>query len=339
MSKKRRNVTAENIKRKRIVKRRRRRLKVFRLLVFLIVVGLMGTALCWIGYHTYTFGSRVYSDISARYQDYSQRRDERIGNIDSRFDGYTNILFTGVDDGDVTGEGKRADAIMLISLNNETGDINCINIPRDSLVNIPGYENPERINNAYTHGGASLTMKAVTNLTGIAIHQYITLDTRTLADIIDTLGGIDIYVGADMDYEDPEAGLAIHIKKGLQHMDGDTAQQYLRYRSGEFGDVGRARRQQKFVRAFYEMLLQPENITKAPEILEILQTRIDTSVEIFDLAQITNLLRKIQGQNLNFYSLPGIPDNNDPSIWNPDANAIGEMLDLLFPIPGQDAAE
>lgn len=339
MARKRRNITAENIKRKRIVKRRRRKLKVFRLLVFLIIVGLLGTALCWIGYHAYTFGSRAYSDISARYQEYSQRRDERIGDVDSRFDGYTNVLFTGVDDGDITGEGKRADTIMLVSLNNETGDIKCINIPRDALVNIPGYEKPERINTAFTYGGASLTMKTVTSLTGIPIHQYVTMDTRTLADIIDALGGIDIYVGADMDYEDPEAGLAIHIKKGLQHMDGDMAQQYLRYRSGEFGDVGRARRQQQFVRALYELVLQPANIAKTPEILEILQTRIDTSVEIFDLAQITNLMRKIQGHDLSFYSLPGMPDNNDPAIWNPDANAIGEMVDLLFPIASQDAEE
>lgn len=339
MAKKGRNITAENIKRKRIVKRRRRKLKVFRLLVFLIIVGLLGTALCWVGYHAVNIGMRVYDDVSTRYHEYSQRRDERIGDIDSRFDGYTNVLFTGVDDGDAAGEGREADTIMIISLNNETGDINCINIPRDAMVNIPGYEKPERINTAYTYGGASLTMKTVTNLTGIAIHQYITMDTQTLGDIIDVLGGIDIYVECDMDYEDPEAGLAIHIKKGLQHMDGDMAQQYLRYRSGEFGDVGRAQRQKLFVRSFYEMFMQPENITKAPEIMEILQTRIDTSVEIFDLAQITNLLRKIQGHDLSFYKLPGEPDSNEPTIWHADTEGIEELVNQLFPLPGQDEEE
>ena len=41
-------------------------------------------------------------------------------------------------------------------------------------------------------------------------------------------------------------------------------------------------------------------------------------------------MRKIQGHDLSFYSLPGMPDNNDPAIWNPDANAIGEMVDLVY---------
>ena len=212
------NQTQENIKRKRRIRKRRRRLRMLRFLVFLCFLSIVG----WCGYHIYLWGSRTYDTYYEIYQGYQQRQNLKRENMDPRFDGYTNILILGIDDGNEIGQ--RADTVLLMSLDNTSGDVRFLSIPRDTLVAIPGRRQPETINNAYYYGGAALTQQTVSALLGVTVHDYITLDTKALAEVIDTLGGIDLYIEGDMDYEDPEADLSIHFKKGYQHLNGDEVQ-------------------------------------------------------------------------------------------------------------------
>ena len=330
------NQTQENIKRKRIIKKRRRRVKFFRLLVFLLLASLVVAAVSWIGFQLYSWGRQTYDTYASLYQGYEQRQALKRSTLDPRFDDYTNVLLMGVDDGEDGGLAKRADTILLLSFNNTDGQVRFISIPRDTLAEIPGRKEPDRINATYAYGGPTLTMQTVSRLLGVSIHQYVALDTKALAEIVDTLGGMEVYVEQDMDYEDPEAQLTIHIVKGYQHMDGDTAQKYLRYRGGELGDIGRLQRQQHFVKAFYESLLQPDTVTRLPALEEICRNRITTSAELFDTAHLTVVLRKLSTNEPQVIMLPGAESQADPTLWLPDQEKIAAKVEELFPLPAEE---
>ncbi len=322
--------TRENINKKRRLRSRRRRLKLVRLLVFLFLVGSLGAAMLFVGYHVYSFGNRLYQNYELMYQGYEQRQAARRGALDSHFDGYTNVLVMGIDDG-VDREntpGQRADALFLFSLDHMTGNVRIVSIPRDTMLSIPGRPRPERVTDAYAYGGAPLTVQAVAGLLGISIHQYITLDMEALSELVDALGGIDLYVEDDMNYEDPAANLSIHLRKGYQHMDGATAQQYLRYRGSELGDVGRVQRQQHFVKAMYEKVLQLDTLTRLPKIADVFQHRMTTSAEIFDSAHLAKVLKSVRSSAPQAIMLPG---ESGDGVWIPNQNAIDEKMKEFFP--------
>ena len=335
------NITKANIMRKRKQQARRRRRALFRLLLLSIIFAACAIGIIFVGYKLVNWGSYIYGEYQSMYQGYAERQQERRGVIDPRFDGYTNILVLGLDDGagspyeaPQTAEGeapvfKQADTILVISLDNGNGRVRFINIPRDTWVNFPG-GGQGRIADLYPAGKAPLMVRKVNELLGISIHQYVVLDMRTCAHLIDALGGIDIYIETDMDYEDAAAGLKIHLKQGYRHLSGAEALQYLRFRGEDLGDLGRVQRQQKFVKALYSAMLQLDTVPRLPDIADIFQKEVETSAEVFDSAHLANVLRGISGDAPVSLMLPGTPAENDANIWLPDAAAIQARMQELF---------
>ena len=223
------NQTKENIDKKRKLLSKRRRIKFFRLVFAIVLLGLIASAVLFVGFGIYNVGSHFFSEFQTMYQGYSDRKTARQGNPNPRFDGYTNILILGVDEGD-TGDdyyGQSADTILVLSFSNDTGRSRLISIPRDTWVNRGNGSG--RIGSMYQSGGANVIVRLASQLLGISIHQYIVIDMNTFADLINVLGGLDIYVEENMDYDDPESGLSIHLEQGFQHFDGEAAQKYLRF--------------------------------------------------------------------------------------------------------------
>ncbi len=324
------NQTKENIEKKRKILTKRRRIKFFRLVFMIILLGLIASAVLFIGFGAYNVGSHFVSEFQMMYQGYNDRKSARQGNPNPRFDGYTNILILGIDEGAADGENidPSADTILVLSFSNETGRSRLISIPRDTWVTRAG-AGAGRLGNMYQMGGANLMVRQVSQLLGISIHQYVVIDTKTFADLINVLGGLDIYVEEDMNYDDPESGLSIHLEQGYQHLDGDEAQKYLRFKGEKLGDVGRVQRQQKFIKALYEKVLQLETIPKLPAIAEIFQHRMETSAELFDSAHLANVLRHMSSEPPTTTMLPGTEDND--GIWEPNYAAIDAKINELFP--------
>ena len=320
------NVTKDNIERKRKTLRRRRRVKTFRLIFMGVIMLLMISAILFGGLAVYNGVSLVYNEFVSIYQGYNDRKTARTGPIDPKFDGYTNILILGVDSGD---EGtQNADTILVLSFSNDTGKSRLISIPRDTLITSDSASG--RIGTFYGWGGASLMVRHVAALLGISIHQYVVIDMNTFADLIDVLGGVDIYVEENMDYEDPESGLEIHLAQGYQHLDGYEAQKYLRFRGENLGDVGRVQRQQKFIKSLYTKILQLETIPKLPAIADIFKNRMETSAEIFDSAHLANVLRRMSSDPPLTTMLPGNEDADGAFV--PDIDGIDKMITELFPV-------
>lgn len=323
----------ENIKRRRSQRARRRRIAIlrgfFRLIfavVFLVVVGISG-------YYLIGWGVEAYHDLRSMYEAYLVRQEENRGEVDVRFDGYTNVLVLGLDDAVNVDEApeKRADAILLVSMENATGKVRILNIPRDTWVPMAQEKGETRLSHVYAVGGAPLMVRTINQMFGISIHQYVVIDLDTFAKIIDAVGGIDIYVERDMDYDDPEAGLSIHMRQGYRHLDGVSAECYLRYRSDDLGDLGRTQRQQKFVKAFYAKLLRVDTLPKVPQIADILKQNVTTSAELFDSVHIGNVVRKLNAQPPRTIMLPGDFARDDDTVWIMDRKATDKVIHELFP--------
>ncbi|MBQ6006523.1 MAG: LCP family protein [Selenomonadaceae bacterium] len=318
------NETKDNIEKKRKNLRRRRRIKAFRLVFTLVILCLIGSAILFVGFSVYNAGVRVYNEFAEMYKGYTDRRTARMGSADPKFEGYTNVLILGVDDSHL----QEADTILVLSFSNETGKSRIISIPRDTLVT--SQSNSGKIGTLYSWGGATVLVREVSKLLGISIHQYVIIDMTTFAELIDTLGGLDIYVEENMDYDDEVAGLSIHIPQGYQHLSGEEVQKYLRYRGEKLGDVGRVQRQQKFIKALYAKVLQLDTIPKLPAIAEIFRNKMETSAEIFDSAHLANVLRKMSSDPPSTLMLPG--SENDDGLWIVNVAELEARMSELFPL-------
>ncbi len=322
------NDTKQHIIQKRKIKSRRRRLKMGRLFVFLLILGVIG----WCIYRLCLWGNQTYQTYYAVYEDYQMRQElKRAKSPDLRYDDYTNILILGIDEGTGTELGQRADTIILLSIDNMDGKMRVLSIPRNTLLVLPGRQQEERINASYYYGGAPLSAQAVSRLlNGVMIHQYITINVSALTELINVLGGIDIYVEDDMNYEDAEADLQIHLQKGYQHLNGTMAQEYLRYRSDELGDIGRVQRQQRFVKELYKKVQSIDTIIKLPALVDILRYRMTTSAELMDTANMLKIIKGLSADTPKTYMLPGSLTANGVD-WVSDKAGIEAEMDELFP--------
>ena len=296
-----------------------------------VILALLCSALLFVGLSVYNVGSRIYNEFDSMYQGYNERKNARVGAVDPKFDGYTNILILGIDDG-YDGE-PSADTILVLSFSNDTGKSRLISIPRNTWVNTNSAQG--HLNGFYGWGGANLLVRQVSSLLGISIHQYIIIGMNTFAELVDVLGGVDIYVEEDMNYEDPESGLEIHLGQGYQHLNGEDSQKYLRFLGEKLGDVGRVQRQQKFMKALYAKVLQLDTIPKLPAIADIFRNKMETSAEIFDSAHLANVLRQMSSDPPTTVMLPGF-ESADGS-WIPNVAEIDAKISELFPV--QDIVE
>jgi len=256
----------------------------------------------------------------------SSLKDADVGTSVSDDLGY--VLLMGVDrrDDDI----GRSDTLMLAAVDEKKDRISLLSIPRDTRVEIGNY-GYDKINHAYAFGGHDLTISSIRKLLGVPVSHYILIDTSAFERIVDAVGGVDLYVERDMDYEDPEAGLSIHMRQGYRHLDGAEAEQYLRYRGDDLGDLGRTQRQQKFVKAFYAKLLRVDTLPKIPQLADILKQDVTTSAELFDSVHIGNVVRKLNAQPPRTIMLPGDFARDDDTVWIMDRAATDKIIRELFP--------
>ena len=203
-----------------------------------------------------------------------------------------------------------------------------LSLPRDTRVAIKGY-GYDKLNHAYAYGGHELSQSTVEQLIGVPIDRYILIDTKAFERIVDAVGGVDIDVEKRMYYEDPwddNGGLVIDLYPGEQHMDGDHAIQYVRYRDGE-GDIGRIKRQQKFMKALLARVLSPDILPKLPAVAEEIKGAVETDMSMKELISFASILEAVRSHGLKTEMLPGKPAYlADVSYWMPDVVATRRMV-------------
>lgn len=244
-----------------------------------------------------------------------------------------NILILGLDDGDVdqSSAPKRSDTIIVASINPQDGTINLLSIPRDTRLAIPGHKGMDKVTHAHAYGGAQLTKRAVEDFLNIPIDYYIEAEWQGFMKAVDILGGVDLYVERDMNYDDPYANLSIHLTKGYQHLDGEKAGEYVRFRHDELGDIGRVQRQQRFLKALSEEMFQFGTIFKLPALTSTLRQYVATDMSPFTMLKLANTVKGFSEKGVHTEMLPGkFATIEGLSYWVPDQDQSKKLVDSLF---------
>lgn len=244
---------------------------------------------------------------------------------------YNYIGATPVDERQ-TGQRTRTDTIMVASIDPVNEEVNILSIPRDTYALLTGYHY-DKINAAMTYGGVDLVKSTVTDLTGIPIDYYMALKVDGLINTVDVLGGIRIYVEKDMYYVDETAHLGINIHKGWKEaMNGEQANQYVRFRKDELGDIGRVQRQQKFIRAVVDKMLKPSSWLKIPALLEHMNENIETDMPSELVGQLIHFGTSLDKENLHMAMLPGyFGDIGGISFWRVSHYQARKLISDMFP--------
>ncbi len=220
--------------------------------------------------------------------------------------------------------------MMVVSFDPEKKQIAIVGLPRDTRVTIPGRRGHDKINAAYAYGGTKRAVRTVEQLLQIPINYYMVVDWQGFIKVIDMLGGVDLYVDNNMDYEDPYANLKIHLKKGYQHLDGEKAGQYVRFRHDELGDIGRVERQQKFMKALAGQFFTFTNMLKLPMIINTGLDYVDTDMNLMTMIRAANCFRIFGENSIKSEMLDGdFKTIDDISYWVTTPSQVSHTLDKL----------
>lgn len=214
---------------------------------------------------------------------------------------------------------NMTDTIMVAKYSPSTGQASLLSIPRDSFVgtNKNTATAFDKINCKYQISPQK-TIDAVNKLTGLNIKYYLTVDTKALRDLVDAIGGVEFDVPIDMDYDDSSQKLYIHIKSGMQKLNGEQAEWVVRFRHNnngttypvEYGDndLGRMRTQREFMMEVAKQTLKLGNITKINDILKIAEEEIETNIDWDTMMEYAPALLSLDTENIKTDALPGVPE-------------------------------
>ena len=262
--------------------------------------------------------------------------------------GRLNVLILG--ESGIPGEDyKLTDSIMVASYNPQTQQASLLSIPRDTYVGkkdkntaTQNYLASYKINTVYRNGtNIPETIECVNNVTGLNLEKYILIDTDAIIDVVDAIGGVTFNVPIDMDYDDPTQDLHIHLKAGEQLIDGEKAEQLLRFRHNndgtsypvEYGDndIGRMRTQREFIQVTAKQLLKIENVTKVLNLMDIVFKNVKTNLDMETLKYYIPYIFKFNTSNIVSDTLPGTPEKcNGIWIYTVNKTQTKQVVDDLF---------
>ena len=253
----------------------------------------------------------------------SQKKEDQIfddKNLINVFEGdkELRILLLGVDKSKTKdkyddGKNMRTDTIMLFTIFPKDKKVQIVSIPRDSYVTIHGY-GKHKINSAfnprvYPDGGLDLTVKTVEDFLDIEIDHYAIVDYKAVIEIVDTLGGIDVYWDhPDYSYTDDWVipPLEINLKTGNNHLDGINAVSYLRARKAlNDQDIGRIKNQQDFLMLLFDKIKSPATFFKIPRLLDIVDQYIETDFSYGQLAFLAKFGLSLERSDISTHTLEG----------------------------------
>ncbi|MEW5934498.1 MAG: LCP family protein, partial [Bacillota bacterium] len=209
------------------------------------------------------------------------------------------------------------------------GTANLLSIPRDTWVNLPG-QGPGKINGANVKGGPDLLVRAVQELTGVPVDAYVLLSLNAVRALTDAAGGVTLEVPKRMKYDDNAGKLHIDLQPGRQHLNGQQAEGFLRFRKDNLGDIGRVQRQQLYLTALVRRVKNPLNWWRLPAMVGALDQNTKTNLT---RAQVGALLgAALSGLKVNVQTLPGT--FGEGGTWVADRPALHALVEARFRDPG-----
>ena len=224
-----------------------------------------------------------------------------------------NVLVLGVSEDIDT---KLTDTIILCSYNPQNQSASMLSIPRDTFIgkNQNTAKGSDKINSLYAKN-VQKTVDAVEKITDLEIDYYVVVKTSSLIKIVDILGSVDFDVPIDMDYDDPTQDLHIHLSKGMQKIDGEKAEQVVRFRHNndgssypsEYGDndYGRMKTQREFMQETLKQALTLKNAKNAKKIINTVFDNIETNLTKDDCIPYIPVASEFDINSIVSRQLPG----------------------------------
>ena len=324
-------------------KKKKSKIRVFfRILLLIILAVIIGYGI-WFGInyskHISKGRENYYDPLSATALGIDPEKLKEVGRI--------NVLILG--ESGYEDDYKLTDSIMVASYNPQTQQASMLSIPRDTYVGrkdknsaTPNYLASYKMNSVYRNGtNIPETIARVEELLGIKIHNYVLVDTNAIVQIVDAIGGVNFNVPIDMNYDDTNQNLHIHLKAGEQLIDGAKAEQLLRFRHNqdwtsypeEYGDndLGRMRTQREFIQATLKQLIRFENVTKVLNLLDIVFNNVKTDLTVDTMKYYIPYAFKFNMENIKSGMVPGESEKCN-GIWIYVANKkqTKKIADELF---------
>ncbi|WP_019139155.1 LCP family protein [Peptoniphilus timonensis] len=302
---------------------------IYRIFVFLTVVLLLGA----LGL-TFIFmprGKKLANDNKIENKE-AIEEPEKISIFDEDED-IVNILLIGIDSSDVTYEvdknSKRADTIMLLSIDPKFDRVRLLSIPRDTYYKLKGYDN-YRMNAAYSRGGIDLQVSSVEDFMDVKIDHYVTVNYEAVEELVDAIGGVEVYT-PEYKYTDPSTvpPLEINFEEGLHLLDGKDSVKYLRMRKNyKNQDLDRIKAQQDFIMKIFDKMKSPKMLLKLPRLVSIANKHIETDMNYGQLSYLAYYGVTLDKENINIKTVDGHMKKGSPLYYVDKESARYEAKEL-----------
>lgn len=251
-----------------------------------------------------------------------------------------NILVMGIDP--VPGAPKgtpesftgNSDTVLLLRFDPSDRSVRLLSIPRDSRVEIPGVGR-SKVNEANMYGGPALASRVVSrSLNDVVIDRYVRITTDAFRELVNLVGGVEVLVPYSMSYRDLSQNLEINLQAGWQTLNGDQAEQFVRFRKDKIGDIDRVQRQQVLLKALQKRLYSPAMLPRLPQATRIFQQYVDTNLTLDEMLALASFGRDLEEQDIRMVMLPGRigqkGEDENKSYWIVDGGDRDRLIDDYF---------
>jgi LCP family protein required for cell wall assembly len=224
-----------------------------------------------------------------------------------------------------TSKDARTDKIEAFAIDFPSKVIESVAVPRDMDAIVNGHE--DKINDAYHYGGVKNADAVVGSFLGLPktsgggyFDRYITLRINASKEVIDAIGGLEVPVTENLNYDDSWGHLHIHFKPGLQHMTGDQAVSYARFRHDACSDPCRIKRQQQIEHLTIEKLKDDKfnDLTHIAQLIGVIRRNVDTNLTADEMKSLGWAFRDLNIADVHSTQVPFLADKN--------LNCCGDVL-------------
>ena len=247
------------------------------LAVVLLIVGIYGS-IVWMFYKD-TVGIVSKDEVDPKAE------KVKIAEEDQKDKDVFNVLLVGTDSRDPNSDKGRSDSMMLVSFNKKQNKSTVISFMRDTLVDIDGYGR-SRLGHTYAYGGVGLTINTLNQTYGLDIQNYVTISFDNLVNVIDEIGGVEVYISEEEAEYYRKNGMP-DIIAGDVTLTGSQALAHARNRTLG-SDFERTRRQRSVMYGIYRKIMSEKDISALLPLINYCVTQVETNMsvtEIYDMAK------------------------------------------------------
>lgn len=246
------------------------------LAVVLLVVGIYGS-IVWMFYKD-TVGIVSKDEVDPKAE------KVKIAEEDQKDKDVFNVLLVGTDSRDPNSDKGRSDSMMLVSFNKKQNKSTVISFMRDTLVDIDGYGR-SRLGHTYAYGGVGLTINTLNQTYGLDIQNYVTISFDNLVNVIDEIGGVEVYISEEEAEYYRKNGMP-DIVAGDVTLTGSQALAHARNRTLG-SDFERTRRQRSVMYGIYRKIMSEKDISALLPLINYCVTQVETNMSVTEIYDMT----------------------------------------------------